>query len=212
MARTLLDPNFSRSDQIRQIIGGYARMVIDRMDHGWTPYLLVLKFRHLGGGRPAVIAQMHDAAEGAYARLLFRVWKHPRARSVRDLRPVWVLCADVPGTGGRKMRVRDLLPNDGLHLQGIAVMPPGSRLREPLNVHLAGEGHRYCPHGGPLTTLHATPITSDAAYVNSYNFKSLRQGRANFDDVLILPRPSADLDNGPRRAAEPWRQPVLERG
>lgn len=207
MSQPLLLANLSLGDQIHQLTDGYGQLVIDRVADGWSPYLLVLKFRHLGHcrHRASVIAQMHHAAEGVYAQLLFRVWKHPRARSVRDLRPVWVLVADVPGSGSRRQPVRDLLPNDGLHLQGVAVMPPGGRLRESLDEHLAQMGDRYCPHGGPLVALHATPITSSVAYVNSYNFKSLRRGRADLDDVLILPRPASDLDSRPRRATDPWR-------
>jgi hypothetical protein len=211
MNQDLLDESLSRSNQIRGVIGGYAELVLDRMAAGWTPYLLVLKFRQLGGRRDAVVAQMHHAAEGAYTQLLFRVWKHPRAQSVRALRPIWVLCADVPGLGSRKRPLRELIPNDGLHMQGIALMPPGGRLREPLDEHLAREGPRYCPPGAPLVALHATPIVSRAAYVNSYNFKSLARSHASFDDVLVLPVPSADLDSGPRRAVEPWRPLVLNR-
>ena len=207
MSKPLLLANLSRSEQIHQLTDGYGQLVIDRVADGWSPYLLVLKFRHLGDvrRRASVIAQMHQAAEGAYTQLLFRTWKHPRARSVRDLRPVWVLIADVPGLGSRRLPIRDLLPNDGLHLQGVVAMPPGGRLREPLDRHLADMSDRYCPRGGPLLALHATPITSSVAYVNSYNFKSLRRGRAELDDVLILPRPASDLDSRPRQATEPWR-------
>lgn len=210
MTEPQLLANLSRSEQIHQLTGGYGQLVIDRVADGWSTFLLVLKFRHLGHcrRRASVIAQMHHAAEGAYTRLLFRTWKHPRALSVRNLRPVWVLIADVPGFGSSRQPVRDLLPNDGLHLQGVVAMPPGGRLREPLDEHLAQMGDRYCPHGGPLVALHATPITSSVAYVNSYNFKSLRRGRAELDDVLILPRPASDLDSHPRRATDPWRQLV----
>ncbi|SFM08431.1 hypothetical protein [Methylorubrum salsuginis] len=207
MIQPLLLANLSRSEQFHQLAGGFGQVVIDRVADGWSPYLLVLKFRHLSHcrQRTSIIAEMHDAAEGAYTRLLFRIWKHPRANSVRSLRPVWVLIADVPGSGSRQLPIRDLLPNDGLHLQGVVAMPPGSRLREPLDEHLAQAGDRYCPRGGPLVALHATPITSDVAYVNSYNFKSLRRGRAELDDVLILPRPVSDLESRPCPATDPWR-------
>jgi hypothetical protein len=39
----------SRSNQIHQLIGGYGQIAVDLTAEGWLPYLLVLKFRHLGG-------------------------------------------------------------------------------------------------------------------------------------------------------------------
>lgn len=84
MTQPLLLANLSRSEQIHQLTGGYGQLVIDRVADGWSPYLFVLKLRHLGHHRrrASVIAQMHHASEGAYTRLLFRAWKHRRARSI----------------------------------------------------------------------------------------------------------------------------------
>ena len=201
----------SRSNQIHQLTGGYGQIAVDLVAEGWLPYLLVLKYRHLGGRRSSVIAQMHREAERAYAQLLTRVWKHPRAASVRALRPYWLLIADAPVAKRTKVHVRDLLPNDGLHLQGVAVMPPGGRMREGLDEHLAREGARYCPRGGPLISLHATPIISDLPYVHRYSFKMLERGRACVDDILQLPVSSSELLSRPQPAADPWRQPVFDR-
>lgn len=203
--------SLSRGNQIHQLTRGYGQTAVDLTAEGWLPYLLVLKFRHLGGRRDSRIAQMHHAAEGAYAQLLTRVWKHPRAASVRALRPYWLLIADTPVAKRTKVHLRDLLPNDGLHLQGVAVMPPGSRMRKGLDEHLAREGARYCPQGGPLVSLHATPIVSDLPYVHRYNFKMLERGRGGVDDILQLPVSSAELDSRPRPAADPWRAPIFER-
>ena len=205
MTKPLLIANLSRSDQIAQYTRGYGRIAQDLLDQGWSPFLLVLKFRHLGGRRTTMLAQIQAAAERAYAQVLTRVWRHPRVASVRDLRPVWILVPDVPVPKSEKVHLRELIPNDGVHLQGVAMMPPGGRLRVPLDVHLAQAGNRYCPPDSPLTSIHATPITSDLPYVNRYNFKGVFRGRASADDVLLLPRSSAELDSRPHPAAEPWR-------
>lgn len=202
----------SRSNQIHQLTQGYGQLAIDLVEEGWSPYLLVLKFRHLGGRRDAQVMQMHRAAEEAYERLLTRVWRQPRALSVRARLPRWILIVDEPVAKRAKVGVRDLLPNDGLHLQGVAVMPPGSRLREGLDEHLAREGHRYGSQGGPLIALHATPITSNLPYTHTYNFKMLGRGRARIDDILILPRSSSEIDGRPRPAAEPWQPLVRDVG
>lgn len=201
----------SRSNQIHRHTKGYGQIAIDLTAEGWLPYLLVLKFRHLGGRRNEVSAQMRREAERAYAWILSRVWKHPHAASVRDLRPCWILALDVPVAKRAKVSGRSLLPNGGLHMQGVAVMPPGGRLREGLDVHLAREGARYCPRGGPLISLHATPITSDLDYVHNYNFKAILHGAASFDDVVVLPPVASERKSKPQPATEPWRHPVLIR-
>ncbi|BAQ44687.1 hypothetical protein Maq22A_c06715 [Methylobacterium aquaticum] len=202
----------SRSDQINQLIGGYGYIAMELVAEGWTPYLLVLKFQHLGGRRDTVLAQMKREAERAHGWLCERVWRNAKAPSRRPWMPCWILVPDFPVAKRAKVRLRELVPNDGLHLQGVAVMPPGGRLREPLDEHLGERGARYCPRGGPLTSITATPIVAgDVAYVNTYNFKAVPRGRASFDDVLVLPLSSAELDSKPRRAADPWRHPVFVR-
>ena len=207
--------NLSRSDQINQLTGGYGHIALNLVAEGWSPYLLVLKFHHLGGRRNTVIAQMQREAERAHRWLCERVWRNASAPSRRPWTPRWILAPDYPVAKGTKVSarsaLRDLVPNDGLHLQGLAVMPPGGRLREPLDEHLGPSGTRYCPRGGPLLSLTATPITSDLGYVHTYNFKALMRGRASFDDVLMLPRSSTELDSKPRPAEDPWRHPVLVR-
>lgn len=200
---TLLE-GLSRSDAIHHLTGGYGQMAVDLVAEGWSPFLLVLKFRHIGGRRDAVIEQMHRGAAQAYERLLTRIWRRPYAPSRRALLPRWILIADLPVPKREKASLRDLLPNDGLHLQGVAVMPPGGRLTDDLDQHLARAGERYCPKDGPLAALHATPIVRNLDYVHRYNFKTLARGRANLDDILVLPRSSAEIESKPRPAAEPW--------
>lgn len=205
----------SRSNQINQLTGGYGQIAVELVAEGWSPYLLVLKYRHLGGRRDAVLGQMKREAERAHRWLCERVWRNWRAPSRRDWCPVWILAPDFPVAKRAKVSARsawrDLLPNDGLHYQGVAVMPPGGRLRESLDAHLGPSGARYCPRGGPLVSLTATPIVIDLDYVHAYNFKALARGRADFDDILTLPPSSAELDSKPRPATEPWRPPVLIR-
>ncbi|WP_128562676.1 hypothetical protein [Methylobacterium crusticola] len=201
----------SRSNQINQLTMGWGQIAIDRVGEGWLPYLLVLKFHHMAGRPDTVLAQMQREAERVYASVLTRVWRRPHTATNRARLPVWILVPDFPVPKRAKERLRDLTPNGGLHLQGVAVVPPGSRLVEGLDGHLADD-RRYCGAGSPLASVFAKRITSNLDYVHGYNFKALARGRADFDAVLILPRTSSELRSVPRLAAEPWRRPVLDRG
>lgn len=217
----LLLPDLSRADQINQYTAGYGAIAQNLVAEGWSPYLLVLKFHHLGGRRDAVLGQMHGAATRAHAQLCNWMWRNYRAPSRHALLPRWILVPDYPVVKATKLSARSALredvPNGGLHLQGVAVLPPHSRLKEPLDEHFAAAKARYCPRGGPLRSLTATLITSNVPYVNDYNFKALPRGRASLDEVLLLPPSSAELgrltnpDSRPHPAREPWRQPVFAR-
>ena len=201
----------SRSNLINQLTQGYGAMAAERVEVGWLPYLLVLKYRHLGGRPCTALTRMQREAKRVYATLLTRVWRNPHAEAYRSRLPLWILVPDFPVSKREKVSLRSLLPNDGLHLQGVAVMPPGSRLREGLDHRFARYGERYCPPGSILEAVHATFIESNLDYVNEYNMKALRNGRASFDDVLLLPRSDDEMRYVPRRATEPWRPPVLDR-
>lgn len=221
MPQVPLSACLSRSDQINQYTMGYGQIALDHVSAGWSPYLLVLKFHNLGGRREAVLGQMHEAATRAHGRLCKRMWRNYRAPSRYSQLPRWILIPDYPVAKTRKISARSALredlPNAGLHLQGVAVLPPHSRMRESLDDHLTAAATHYCSLDGPLRSLTATPITTDLPYVNRYNFKSLLRGRASIDEVLLLPPSSAELgrpkslDSLPHPAREPWRHPVLIR-
>ncbi|GJE42184.1 hypothetical protein [Methylobacterium soli] len=205
--------NLSFSNQINQLTQGWGQIAIDLVEADWTPYLLVLKFHHLSGGRrEAVLAQMHREATRAYDWLATRVWRNPRAEAYWDRQPRWILAPDLPVAKRAKVSVRSLVPNGGLHLQGVAVMPPGSRLTEGLDQHLTHNSARYCRPGSALESLYATLITDDLPYVHKYNLKTLERGRAEFDDMLLLPRSRSEVRFTPRRASQPWQSRVFDRG
>ena len=98
------------------------------------------------------------------------MWRNAKAPNRQPPTPRWILVPNVPVAKQAKARLREPVPNDGIHLQGGAVMPPGSRLREPLDEQMGESGARYCPRGGPLTSITAKPVVAgDVAYVNTYN-------------------------------------------
>jgi hypothetical protein len=93
--------------------------------------------------------------------------------------------------------------NQGRHMHGVALLPPVSRMKEGLGLHFATNQGLYVRAGG-LLRVHAEKIESRPGYVTEYAFKSLRRGRADFSDLVILPRPK---DQVPVR--ETWQEELL---
>src|SRR5215203_1872469 len=114
-----------------------------------------------------------------------------------------VVCPDYPVPKHRKSDLGEVTVNHGKHMHGIALLPPVSRLKEGLDRHFVRNQSLYVRAGG-LMRVHAGKISSKPGYVTEYAFKSLRRGRADFDDLVILPRPK---DQVPVR--ESWEQELL---
>jgi hypothetical protein len=58
----------------------------------------------------------------------------------------------------------------------------GAREKPPLNDR---------PHENQK--IHVEPITSDLDYVTEYAFKATKNGRVDYDDILILPLTRSEL-------------------
>ncbi|TXM97740.1 hypothetical protein FV242_30775 [Methylobacterium sp. WL64] len=188
---------------------GYSDMVAVKIEEGYTPYIISLLYKPLRVPQDWVRGEMERGITEAYKTLLLRVARKPRSPAHRHRLPEWVLVPDWPVAKRAKASLLEVTLNNGLHYQGLALIPPRSRLREPLDEHLAT--HQALYTRGPVERIHAEPVTHDHRRVVFYLFKSLQRRRADLDSVIILPRPISELEAQPRPATDPWRHPVLIR-
>lgn len=180
---------------LASLITGYAEMVADRIADGWQASLLTVKFHPLRGGPRAVLRQMTDEIERVYSTFLTHVVRNPRASSSIDRLPVLIACADLPVAKRDKKSVMDVTINGGLHFHGILLVPPASRLKETVEAHFAAERHLYLLDRGRLADIRVEPIEHDPGRVVDYILKSVRNGRLQYDDaLLVLPRASGELE------------------
>lgn len=107
------------------ITSGYGTMVTERLEHGWEGYLITLMFNRIRGPQPSVIRQMQREVERVYATVLTRIIRNPRKIPLFGL-PLWIVFPDYPVPKHAKMELRDVVLNGGLHLHGIALVPPWS--------------------------------------------------------------------------------------
>ncbi|TNC09068.1 hypothetical protein FF100_27585 [Methylobacterium terricola] len=178
---------------ITTLVHAYSDMLIMKMGEGYTPYILSLLYKPLRGPREWVLGEMKQGITEAYKTLLLRVARKPRSPAHRNRLPEWVLVPDWPVPKGAKASLREVTLNNGLHYQGLALIPPRSRLREGLDAHFAT--HQALYTRGAVARIHAEPITQTPRRAAFYLFKSLQRRRADFDSVIILPRAISELDD-----------------
>jgi hypothetical protein len=82
---------------------------------------------------PEPIEQMHQEIIRLYSKIVISVVRNPTRPTWADRLPRGLFLPD-SFLGYRKMKSRDVLLNDGLHMHGIIIMPKKNRLKCPLDV------------------------------------------------------------------------------
>ena len=172
----------------QQLIESWCDFVEERVSEGWTPYLLTFQFKEIGGPRHQVALEMEKDVERVYATFLTRVVRNPTSRRSVGKRPIWIACPDYPVRKNDKQPVGDFCINDGRHIHAVCLMPPKSRLKEPLNAHFEENATLYVRAPFPLVLVHAKPITKTPGQATDYLLKALKSGRATNDEIVVLPR------------------------
>src|SRR3954453_3486663 len=179
--------------EIKLSVKVYAKWVSNYMENHWDGYLLTFMFRQLSGSRASVLRQMERELERVYARALTRIVRKPRCEAAQGQLPILLGSPDFPVPKAQKQSLGDVTLNDGLHVHALALIPPGSRMREGLHQHFAAGQPSYIRPGFPLLRLHAQPISHDPGYVAEYALKSVIRGRVSLDDIIVLPRGRSQL-------------------
>ena len=113
---------------INEIISsGYGGMARERLEEGWDGYLITFMFKSLRGSRVSVIRQMEREVERVYATILTRIIRRSDKHPTFEL-PRWIVCPDFPVPKHAKKDLRELTINGGLHMQGVALIPPWNRM------------------------------------------------------------------------------------
>ncbi|MCW6513125.1 hypothetical protein [Lichenifustis flavocetrariae] len=176
-----------------ELIDGYTRLVTQRLEMGYDAYILTCMFNHIPGSTNKVATLMRQDLERVFATFVTRVVRKPLSPNQTDRMPLWVCCPDFPVPKRTKSSLYDVTINEGRHLQGFALQPPGSRLRESLDDHFVAHQTLYARQPHPLCLIRADPITRTPERAVEYLFKSLKSGRIETDDIVILPRSQWEL-------------------
>jgi hypothetical protein len=171
-------------------------MVLDRVHNGFEFYLITIMFCPLPGSAVTKQKIMMEEVERIYATLLTRVIRKPKSTSLIDL-PLWIVCPDFPVPKYAKQSLPSVSINQGLHVHALALVPPITRLKRPLDAEIRRHQELLTKNQDRVFRLHAEVVTHDEGYVVGYAMKSLVRRRSSSDSILILPRTSSEL--APRR-------------
>jgi hypothetical protein len=157
------------------------------------PYYVSFMFNHLPGRQSAKIEQMWKEVTRFHGLLKRHVVRKPEAPGWKELLPVLIGLPDYQVPKRKKVRVRRLQVNNGLHFNAVVLLPPRfeypqityvrqSRLKVSLDVHVAEKHREYLTD--KLYRIDVRPITHGT--MANYTFKTLLKGRVTPDDILIL--------------------------
>jgi hypothetical protein len=159
----------------------------DYIRDGWTAYYVNFMFNSLRGDASGIVDQMHQTMrKDFYARFIWRFVHDPHRSKERDWLPVLLLFPDRPVWKSDGFGQADIQINaGGLHFNGILLIPPKSRFHECPVEHINHHQSRYI--GKDIARIHIVKADRNVHYLMDYITKSLKRGRANPDDILILP-------------------------
>jgi hypothetical protein len=101
-------------------VDGFARLVIDRVNDGWSCHLMTFPFVQLPGPRSAVIQAMKDEIQRVYSTFVTRTNRKPRTASPDEL-PVLVAALDAEPPLPVRSAIISLQSKCGRHRRGSMV-------------------------------------------------------------------------------------------
>ena len=181
-----------------KIVLGFDEMIQEHGGYGRDRYFLNFMFNHIRGSQAAKMDTMIAEVTRVHHILTRHVVRRPNAEAWRHLRPIFIGCHDLPVWKHEKELVQNLVVNDGLHFNAVALLPrPAltvmdiklqfriwgrqSRLKVPLQQHLWDKRRFY--HNDALSRIHVTPITRGT--MADYMLKTFKHVRVGPDSIQV---------------------------
>jgi hypothetical protein len=188
-----------------KLIPAFGYWIRQQWNNGWDIYFFTIVFKQLPGSRDAKVDQMFQEITRVYGRLATRMVRKPRSPRWASILPRGVFVVDRPilKKRDRKLPLRHLLPNDGLHVHGLVAAKRLGRIREPLDQHFHDHMDEYLI--GKIDEIDVVPITNNPSYTTRYGAKGLKRRTFSSDDILILPKTLDELADKTPQVRDPIR-------
>ena len=177
----------------RRILKGYMEMIERRSNEGYDIYLFTFMFNEMPGKERAKIEQMKDEIYRCYSRLATRVARKPNTPAGHKLLPLIILYPDkaVYKSAKRKLPLKEVITNDGLHFHGACAADRRGRMTNFLDEYFKEFQADFTTR--KLRTVHVERVTRAPGFVTHYALKSLKRPWFENDDIVVLPRTLSEL-------------------
>jgi hypothetical protein len=188
---------YEKFASVLQLIEGYGEWVKNLFDQGFRMYLVTFKFHHISGSSEHKRREMLQEVEYQfYPTLIKHVERQPMNPSRQRNLPRLIGFPDLPVTKhSRKLSVKDVTINDGLHVHAIVAMPStlrhyqGCKLKNLIRDHR----HRFIGDFTRISHIDVRRIKKHPEYVADYVLKHAKRNPAIMDEILILPKSPDDV-------------------
>ena len=164
---------------------------------GWKFYYVNFMFEPLHVPTAELVPKMRRGIYKFYGRFCTEFAHNGRAKSEQERMPRFWLFPDLPVRKNKGNSLRDVTINGGLHFNGPMLIPPVSRFQECPIKHLEENQTRYARHGIELIYLMAG---GDIPGLSDYAAKTIKNHRADEEDIIVLPRSVTELPDKKRPA------------
>lgn len=180
------------------LIGGYQTWLEELDKRDYTIWFGTLQFHHLGLDRIELIRVMEAEMQRIYRLLLTRIVRNPRKADISEL-PKLIGFPDSPVLKRQPATYLDTRPNDGVHYHFLYAVPCSSRLHgKHLQHHISEHRALYLGQHRRIYKIDLRPFVVGHRLAD-YTFKHLKRNAYSSDDVLILPKATAEIDTPPGR-------------
>jgi hypothetical protein len=181
-----------------EIIAGYSEIIKEHVQWGWKPNYINFMFNHIPGNSFTKMEVMTAEVSRVHDILTRHIVKRPKAANWCHLRPIFIGSHDLHVWKHEKELVRNLVVNDGLHYNVVALVPEESHLALPMKYQFAIWGRRsnltvplknhfeQCQRfylNDVLYRIHVTPITEGS--MADYTLKAFKHGRISPDSIQV---------------------------
>jgi hypothetical protein len=179
-------------------VDGYSQIISDYVKQGMEPYFINFMFHPLPGKARTQNDIMVSEVTRVHGILRGQIVRKYDKENWRHLRPVFIGCRDQSVWKHEKVASRLHRPNDGMHFNVVALVPPRnplppgtdqhpslprqSKLHVDLERHFWEHNRRY--QSDWLYRIDVSAITYGT--MADYALKAFKWGNVTADDILVL--------------------------